>query len=807
MNPPKSREEELFFTALALPTAGRSSYLASACGDDDALRGRVELLLRAHEEARSFMETSPAAGVVETPARHTLQPEEKPGETIGRYKLLQKIGEGGCGVVYMAEQQEPVVRRVALKVIKLGMDTKEVIARFEAERQALALMNHPNIASVLDGGATEAGRPFFVMELVRGVPITKFCDEQNLPTAKRLELFTAVCHAVQHAHQKGIIHRDLKPSNILVTLHDGVPVPKVIDFGIAKATQGKLTDSTVFTAFEQFIGTPAYMSPEQAEMSGLDIDTRSDIYSLGVLLYELLTGRPPFDPKTLLAAGLDEIRRIIREVDPPRPSTRLATLTDADRSTVATQRGTAPAHLSVLLRGDLDWIVMRCLEKDRTRRYETPSALATDIVRHLDDEPVVARPPGTAYRLRKLVRRNRAICAASAAVFLVLVVGLTLSSWLLVKERKARQLAEAAEKGRATLQARIIELPRLFTRVFNLQEAGNLQEAERVLRQLLELEKKLLGPDDALVASSLTDLGGLLRKQGKPVEAGTAFHESLAIFSKLIRRDEHSVNIFDVRRAFSHLLELATDESRSEDPNAMMSSFLAEASDKPELRTNLLRVRVDFYARQWRWTEVTLDLGQIVDSSPEDVESAYWLAPLLVRANTLEKYRAHCGEMLSRFEKSTDASTLRRVSKAALLLPPGKAQLAAASAMADRAVALNANDRWGWFGKGLSEYRAGRFAVAVDWAERLLGSAENLKHRHVQSELLLALALHGMGREVEGHSSLTKARSRAEKTLPKQAKGQLPTEDWSNTIITDILMREADTLIEVPPTEATHLAK
>ena len=448
MNPPKSREEELFFTALALPTAGRSAYLASACGEDDTLRGRVELLLRAHEEVRSFMETSPAAGVVETPTRHTLQPEEKPGETIGRYKLLQKIGEGGCGVVYMAEQQEPVVRRVALKVIKLGMDTKEVIARFEAERQALALMNHPNIASVLDGGATEAGRPFFVMELVRGVPITKFCDEQNLTTAARLELFTAVCHAVQHAHQKGIIHRDLKPSNILVTLHDGKPVPKVIDFGIAKATQGKLTDSTVFTAFEQFIGTPAYMSPEQAEMSGLDIDTRSDIYSLGVLLYELLTGRPPFDPKTLVAGGLDEIRRIIREVEPPKPSTQLSTLAAADRTTIARLRGVDPAKHRVQLSGDLDWIVMKALEKNRARRYETPSEFAADIARHLGNEPVLACPPSTVYRLSKLFGRYKLAFTAAAMIALAVAAGAIVSTWQAIRATRAEHVA-VAERTRA----------------------------------------------------------------------------------------------------------------------------------------------------------------------------------------------------------------------------------------------------------------------------------------------------------------------------------------------------------------------
>ena len=446
---PASPEQAVFAEALLRPTPeARVAYLDVACGLDTPLRRRVEALLRAADNAGDFLEEPPTG--LSNVGGTTLVvnvPSEKPGDKIGRYKLLQQIGEGGCGVVYMAEQEEPVRRRVALKVIKLGMDTKSVIARFEAERQALALMDHPNIAKVLDGGATQTGRPYFVMELVRGIKITDYCDQNNLPTEERLKLFTQVCQAIQHAHQKGIIHRDIKPSNILVTISDpGSPgCPKVIDFGIAKATTGqRLTDMTVFTAFEQFIGTPAYMSPEQAMMTSLDIDTRTDIYALGVLLYELLTGRTPFDARELMAGGLDAMRRIILEQEPARPSTRLSTLLAADLTAVASHRHSEPARLGTLLRGDLDWIVMKALEKDRTRRYETANGLAADIQRHLDNEPVVARPPSTGYRFQKMVRRNKLAFAAASAVTTALVLGMVVSTWQAIRATRAEHLTESA---------------------------------------------------------------------------------------------------------------------------------------------------------------------------------------------------------------------------------------------------------------------------------------------------------------------------------------------------------------------------
>ena len=382
-------------------------------------------------------------GAIPTTLRRDLfKLTEQPGTMVGRYKLLQKIGEGGFGAVYMAEQEEPVRRRVALKIIKAGMDTHQVIARFEAERQALAMMDHPFIARVLDAGATDAGRPYFVMELVKGVPVTEYCDQAKLDTKGRLKVFKDICSAIQHAHQKGIIHRDLKPSNVMVTLHGGEAVVKVIDFGIAKATDQRLTEKTLFTSYGQMIGTPAYMSPEQAVMSGLDIDTRSDIYSLGVLLYELLAGRPPLDDKTLREAGFDEMRRLIREQDPPKPSTRLSTMDEKLRSSIADNRHVNPQTLSRLLRGELDWIVMKALEKDRARRYESASAFAHDIDRYLNNEPVEAAAPSSVYRLRKYVRRNKGPVTTAALIALALVAGTGVSTWQAVRATRAEQLAQ-----------------------------------------------------------------------------------------------------------------------------------------------------------------------------------------------------------------------------------------------------------------------------------------------------------------------------------------------------------------------------
>jgi serine/threonine protein kinase len=446
-------ECELFMAALGIEGAAeRAAYLDQACAGEAALRQRVEVLLAALAQAGSFLQ-QPAADPRATsdhprpgPSCRS-DPAEGPGTVIGPYKLIEPIGEGGMGSVWMAQQTEPVKRLVAVKLIKAGMDSRQVIARFEAERQALALMDHPNIARVLDGGTTGAGRPYFVMDLVKGVPITRFCDEHRLTPRQRLDLFMDVCQAIQHAHQKGIIHRDLKPSNVLVALYDGRPVPKVIDFGVAKATGQPLTEHTLVTGFGAVVGTLEYMSPEQAELNQLDIDTRSDIYSLGVLLYELLTGTTPLEKKRLKEASLLEALRLIREEEPPRPSTRLSTT--AETASVAANRGLEPKRLTGMVRGELDWIVMKALEKDRNRRYETANGFARDVQRYLAGEPVLAAPASRWYRLRKFVRRHRGAVAASGLVLLTLVGGIAGTAWGLVQaERhlKAEQQARADEK-------------------------------------------------------------------------------------------------------------------------------------------------------------------------------------------------------------------------------------------------------------------------------------------------------------------------------------------------------------------------
>jgi len=611
----------------------RDAYLGQACENQPPLRAEVEKLLRAAPKAERFLERPLAmpAGAIHPPLA------EKPGMLVGPYKLLEQIGEGGMGLVFMARQQEPVKRNVALKVIKPGMDSKQVIARFEAERQALALMDHPNIARVLDAGSTESGRPYFVMDLVKGIPITDYCDRERLSIRERLELFIPVCQAVQHAHQKGLIHRDIKPSNVLVTLHDGRPVPQVIDFGVAKATNRELTRETLVTGFSQVIGTPLYMSPEQVAMSGLDVDTRADIYSLGVLLYELLTGTTPVEHQRLREAAYDDVRRILCEEEPAKPSTKVSTL-GTTAATVFENRRTDPKRLGAMIRGDLDWIVMKALEKDRTRRYETANGFASDVRRYLNNEPVAACPPSAFYRLTKFARRNKAALCTVAAVAVALVMGLVLSTWQAVRATRAERLAQQesensrTEANRANAVVALLlemldsanpddakgsdytvrELLDDFSRGLDGQledqpevEAtvratiGNAyrrlalpEQAEPHLNAALDLRRRVFGDEHEMVAESLLDYAfNYWEKDRKSAEAVAMTREALAIYRKLGGRTEEMI----VALRYLQLFLGNTPEGDAAGNEALAIAEALQIKERPDLAIilhNMAQTRV-----------------------------------------------------------------------------------------------------------------------------------------------------------------------------------------------------------------------
>jgi serine/threonine protein kinase/tetratricopeptide (TPR) repeat protein len=660
---------------LGIP-AERAAYLDAACGQDHQLRADVEELLEHDDAAGSFLDR--AARPVPQATADEPSADEGPGKLIGPYKLLEQIGEGGFGVVFMAEQTQPLRRRVALKVLKPGMDSRQVVARFEAERQALALMDHPNIAKVLDGGQTDLGRPYFVMELVRGAPITDYCDQNQMSVRERLQLFVDVCRAVQHAHQKGVIHRDLKPSNVLVTERDGTPVPKVIDFGIAKALLGQqLTDKTLFTNFAQMVGTPLYMSPEQAGMSELDVDTRTDIYALGVLLYELLTGTTPFDRERLRMVGYDELRRIIREEEPPKPSTRISTLGQA-ATTASTWRKSDPRRLSQFLRGDLDWVVLKTLAKDRNERYATAKELADDVQRYLRDEPVVACPPSAAYRLRKLVRRHKSKVAAAALMLVLLLAGTAVSTWQAVRATRAEReagnaLAQVTAAQTQTREALDVLTDDVVGTVFTRQP--ELGEAEKgFLRKVLGFYEAFTRQSGEtaearfLRAKGYFKVAWLRSLLGEPREAEAGFRQAGALLS-------HLADEFPDVAEYRHRLgrtegDLAVELAKQGKDDEALAAFRAGIDVRTKLAEQFpgeMRYRLDLASNYG-------DLGNLYELQHRDAEAEVFYRQdldlkegVIKEAGNVPQFqldwafaRARFGQLMRKQGKHTDSEKVYR---------------------------------------------------------------------------------------------------------------------------------------------------
>jgi non-specific serine/threonine protein kinase/serine/threonine-protein kinase len=786
-------EEEIFLAALEIDApAGRESYIRDSCGQDADLRHRVEALLARHQESQGMLD-APPPGVNATAYWDVI--DENPGSVIGPYKLLQQIGEGGFGVVFEAEQERPVKRRVALKVIKPGMDTREVIARFEAERQALAMMNHPNIAKVFDAGTTGAqaregegekgrggerelqvpfqvspsprlpfspstctGRPFFVMELVQGVPITEYCDQCKLTTRERLELFVTVCQAVQHAHQKGIIHRDIKPTNVLVTIQDGRPAPKIIDFGVAKAINQQLTEHTHMTAFAQLVGTPLYMSPEQAELSPLGVDTRSDIYSLGVLLYELLTGTTPFDKDRLHSASYDELRRIIREEEPPRPSTRLSTLAADLATTVAERRRTDARRLSQQVRGELDWIVMKCLEKDRNRRYETPSSLARDVERYLRDEPVQACPPSAIYRLRKYVRRNKV-----ALAFVILILGglayLAYSNFAIKRERDA--------KATALADANAVSL--LLQEILSSSYPDQVKDADYTVRELLD-------EFSAKMSDHLT---------GQPeVEAAirSVIGSSYWRLRALDRAELNQKKVIDLRRQ-----ALGDNDERVADSLCAYANTLADLSRFAEAET-YIREALSIYQKHDSHTQ---------EKNVAKADALRDLALMQLRRGDKAGYRETCNALVDLPVRSIDVVVNTRPVWPLCLAPDALDDMSRLVKRAEEFAAdksLNQSSHYGPSMLGAALFRAGRYQEAAERLEQSIAEYPALPPHGFDSlnyqRLLFAMTKWKLGEHHEARRLLAEALPAVEKELEDSSTL------WVRRSTLEVLRGEAEALIE-----------
>ena len=725
------KQDILIFTeALRLKEADRANYVASACGNDQTLRERVENLLEAFKKDYGLLEESSEHL---TPRMASTVPIEEAGNRVGRYKLLQQIGEGGCGVVFMAEQEAPVRRLVALKVIKPGMDTKNVIARFEAERQTLALMDHPSIARVLDAGATVSGRPYFVMELVRGLKITDYCDQKSLSTSERLDLFIQVCGAVQHAHQKGIIHRDIKPSNILVTTSEnGSAVPKIIDFGIAKVTTGlRLTDKTLFTAFDMLIGTPAYMSPEQAAMGEIDIDTRSDIYSMGVLLYELLTGTTPFDTQELLKAGLDEVRRVIRTKDPERPSTRLGTMAASELTAISRLRQADAPKLIREVRGDLDWIVMKAMEKDRNRRYPTANSLGIDVERFLKKEAVAARPPNIFYKLRKLLLRNKLLFSGLVVIFLLLAVALVAATRLALAQRRELKLAAALQ---------------LETKANSLMRDNKRDEAIAALQEALAIRMRFLDGVPPSQDSLEFVLGSITGTPG------------------------------GLHRAEALLDQIVTPAVRGR----------AEYAD-------VIATRAEVYARDGKWQIAAQDATQAAKLRPGSYRY-HLLAPLLAATTNIPAYRELCSEIVARFGNTQDFRVADPMAKDCLILPSASVDLKVVAAMANVAVTMGKGQGPDYFFQcceALAQYRLGNYSEAIKWAQE--SAIDPFPYSQAEACAVLAMAQYKSGNAEAARQALKHCNEVIDRQLPKP--GENLGQDWRDWIIARTLRTEADAMV------------
>ncbi len=747
MSAAKQLEDALFFAALHVTEPEqRQLFLDQACLDNSALRESVEQMLAIHEDADRLIDRGReaialTAAEIRDFSRSTElreQPDRLIGKRIGRYMILESLGEGGCGSVYLAEQDEPVKRLVALKVIKLGMDTRRVIARFDAERQALAMMDHPNIARVLDAGATETGRPYFVLELVRGIRITEFCDANRCDLRQRLELFIQVCKAIQHAHQKGIIHRDIKPSNVLVAMHDGIPVPKVIDFGIAKAIEGRLTDETLHTLNEQLLGTPAYMSPEQAQLGRLDVDTRSDVYSLGVLLYELLTGRPPFDGAELSEVALEEVCRILREREPQRPSALLGGLEAAALKAIAEERRTEPARLLSHVKGDLDWIVVKALEKERARRYDTANGLAMDVQRFLRDEPIMARPPGRLYLLGKLVRRHAVLFAAGSLVLLALTGGLGASTWLYLKAKLAekrqtelREVAEMAEKRQTELR--------------EVAEMALANEAS--LRREAESREKL------------TEVVVLLR-QGD--------HEGAAEALRLMA-DRPSQPSLDGITALRSVGEWLATQGR-----------WREASERFLWLMEINKIDP--------WGSVTLDVQAC--------------GVVLVESGDSALYRRFCEDAIASHASSNNGDAVSRVLKTCLLMPPDPELYARLQPLGEASEAwyerLDASHQrsWALIPLGLWHFRKGEYSRVIELTRPLAGSPPGPNALVPTVQAILAMTLWCQGETEEARTMLARVREAVDGHFAEPMRvGDTRRGHWYDWMFARIMMREAVMLI------------